>query len=411
MWLTTVDKRASAILVVGPLQADPADTDVLLPTVEIRSAISSSSPIKTSTITIRVPSVQAKIRQRTIEGLQFFADDITHWLDGAFGDGSAPKPRDDLKMIGSRFFGSKASSSASSSAEDDEEDDETTAATVLQLLVTEVDVALHVPRKVDPDTERILSLKASDTDVKLESNTTGRQETVLTFAVLDATFADSTVPSSPARILSRTTPLSLTANYAPIVHLRFSSLTHPQTGFKETGIKLALASCTFFVKDDLSWTKDLARFAKTPEGVFEDVVPAEITRIGISLYDFAVHLKSPNLDGAVVLVVASLDGKTDIESGAESRAVEVGLGGLAVLAIDDVKIATELQGGQHSSSEAYKVSCPFLCLYWLVADGQRAGFAPLAEVVDLEVQVMQDLSGTDELLVRSLVIINAPLQS
>lgn len=347
---------------VGPLQPDPTDIDVLLPVVEIRSATNSSNLIKTSTITIRIPSVQAKIRQRTIEGLQFFADDITHWLDGAFGDGSAPKPRDDLKMIGSRFFGSKASSSASSSAEEDEEEDLTTA-TVLRLLVTEADVILHVPRRPAPDIqteveveERVLSLKASDLDVKLESNTTGRQETALILAILDAEFADRTDPINPSRILARTTPLSLTTNNSPIVQLRFSSLTHPQSGFKETGIKLTLSSCTAFVTKDLSWAKDLARFAKTPEGVFEDVVPSEVTRVGISLYDCGVHIKSPNLDGAIVLVVSTLEAKTDIEGGSDTRAVEMSIGSLGVLAVDDMAAVTQLQGGQASSLEGFKVS-------------------------------------------------------
>lgn len=345
---------------IGPLQPDPTDIDVLLPVVEIRSATNSSNLIKTSTITIRIPSVQAKIRQRTIEGLQFFADDITHWLDGAFGDGSAPKPRDDLKMIGSRFFGSKASSSTSSSAEEEEEDDLTTA-TVLRLLVTEADVTLHVPRRLPADAqaeveERVLSLKASDLDVKLESNTTGRQETALILAILDAEFADRTDPINPSRILARTTPLSLAVNNSPIVHLRFSSLTHPQSGFKETGIKLTLSSCIAYITKDLSWAKDLARFAKTPEGVFEDVVPSEVTRVGISLYDCGVHVKSPNLDGAIVLVVSTMEAKTDIESGADTRAVELSVGSLGVLAVDDMAVVTQLQGGQTNSLEAFKVS-------------------------------------------------------
>ena len=399
-----LDKRASAFLVIGPLQPDPTDIDVLLPIIEIRSATNSSNLIKTSTITIRIPSVQAKIRQRTIEGLQFFADDITHWLDGAFGDGSAPRPRDDLKMIGSRFFGSKASSSASSSAEEDEEEGMTTA-TVLRLFVTEADVTLHVPRRLPANTEaeeRVLSLKASDLDVKLESNTTGRQETALILAILDAEFADRTDPIHPSRILARTTPLSLAVNNSPIVHLRFSSLTHPQSGFKETGIKLALASCTAHITKDLSWAKDLALFAKTPEGVFEDVVPSEVTRVAISLYDCGAHMKSPNLQGAIVVVVSTLEGKTDIESGADTKTVELSIGNLGVLAVDDMSVVAELQGGQSSSLEAFKVSPRLLARLHLPVKltwQQRAGYAQLADVVAFELQVMQDNTGDGELLV------------
>jgi len=373
-----VDKRAEAFIVIGPLSPDPTDHDVLLPIVEVRSTTNSSSQIKTSTITCRIPSVQAKIGQRTIEGLQFFADDITHWLDGAFGDGSAPRPRDDLKMIGSRFFGSKGSSSASSSTEEDDEDG-TTAATVLRVCVTEADIALHVPRaKVDvatqDSTDRNLSLRGSDIDVKLESNTTGRQETALTLIVLDAEFADRTDPSAPNRILSRTTPLSLTSNHLPLLNLRFSSLTHPQSGLKETGIKVVLSSSTFYLHQNFSWAKDLALFAKTPEGVFEDVVPSEITRIGVSLVDCAVHAKSPTLGGAIVVVVGCMEGKMDTESGAESKAVEVGLGSVIVLAVDDMTATTEVSGGYRTSAEAYQVCCLFSS--WMKANCQSVRAMP-----------------------------------
>jgi autophagy-related protein 2 len=398
-----VDKKTAAFIVIGPLSPDPTDTDVLLPIIELRSTMNPSSQIKTSTITCKIPSIQAKIRQRTIEGLQFFADDITHWLDGAFGDGSAPKPRDDLKMIGSRFFGSKGSSSASSSTEEDEEGD-TTAATVLRLFVTEADIGLHVPRQMpaghqsaDTSVDRILSLRGSDIDVKLESNTTGRQETALTLVILDAEFADRTNPSAPSRILARTTPLSLAANNLPLLNLRFSSLTHPQSGLKETGIKVVVSSSTFFVNKDLSWAKDLAVFAKTPEGVFEDVVPSEITRIGVSVVDCALHAKSPTLGGAIVVVVGAMEGKTDIESGADSRTVELGLGNLAVLAVDDMGATTDLYPGQRASLEAYQVCLLRIWIIELIE--KRAGYASLADLVTLDMQVMQDLTGSGELLV------------
>jgi autophagy-related protein 2 len=266
-------------------------------------------------------------------------------------------------MIGSRFFGSKGSSSASSSAEEEEEDD--TSAMVLRVCVTEADIALHVPTQdtaFEAGTDRILSLRGSDIDVKLESNTTGRQETALTLVLLDAEFADRTNPTAPNRILARTTPLSLTANHLSMLNLRFSSLTHPQSGLKETGIKVVLSSSTFFLHQSFAWAKDLALFAKTPEGVFEDVVPAEVTRMAISLVDCSLHAKSPTLGGAVVLVIGTLEGKTDTESGAESRGAEVGMGNVVILAVDDMAATTELYGGYKSSAEAYQVCSLILSL-------------------------------------------------
>jgi len=309
-----------------------------------------------SAVTCRVPSVQAKIRQSTIEGLQFFADDLTHWLDGAFGDGSRPKPRDELKMIGSRFFGSKASSSASSSAIEDEDDDKMSAAT-LRVFVTETHVTLHVPHSTLPsDEERVLALRASDVSATVESNIAGRQETVVVLSIMDAAFLDKTIASEKRVIMSRTTPFALAAQNHSIVNLRFSSLTDGITGTKETSIKTVLSSFTFFVTSDIAWVKDLAAFAKTPEGVFEDVVPSEVTKISMEVYDGSIHLTPPNLSGAAVIVLGVLELKTAIVSDADESIAELAVGNSGLLMVDDAATASAPPVGISSSLEAWKVS-------------------------------------------------------
>lgn len=329
----------------------------------MKSSQNAINDSKTTSITCRIPSVQAQIRQSTIEGLQFFADDLTHWLDGAFGDGSRPKPRDELKMIGSRFFGSKASSSASSSAME-EDDDSQTSATIIRIIVTETDIALHVPRaaKTDHQGNRILAVRASDLNAEMQSNATGRQESSIALSIMDAEFSDisSTIPT---KIIARTTPLTLTVQNHPIVHLRFSSLTDKETGTKETNIKTVLSSITFYISADIGWMKDLAAFVKTPEGVFEDVVPSEVTRISLEVFDGSIHVTppapaspGPNVGtGALVLVLGALDIKTDLTSEAEDSVVEVGLTGSGVLIVDDMGVTTTLRSGV-PPIEAWSVS-------------------------------------------------------
>ncbi len=336
------------------------DNTVLLPVVDLKTVIDRKTSMKTAITTCRIPSVQAKIRQSTIEGLQFFADDITHWLDGAFGDGSAPKPRDDLKMIGSRFFGSKGSSSASSSAFEDEEDD-SMAATMLRVIVSEADIALHVPRgpASSDDSERVLALRASDLDAKVELNTAGRQETAFTLAIMDADFGDRSNPNSLSQIFGRTTPLTLTLHNQPLVQLRFSSLTDIVSDTKEIGFKLACSSLTLFLTKDVSWVKELALFAKTPEGVFEDVVPSEVTRISLQIFDCSVHVSAPTSPGAVLAVLGVVDIKADIVSDAEENVIELGVSSSYLLAVDDLAVITPLELGNAASVEAWKV-CP-LC--------------------------------------------------
>lgn len=341
-----------------------------------------------SSVVCRIPNIQAKVDQTTIEGLQFFADDLTHWLDGAFGDGSAPKPRDDLKMIGSRFFGSKASSSASSS---DDEVEDARAATVLRVLVTEVDIALHVPRvanhfAVDLSTERVLGLHASDTEVKVESNTSGKQETTLDLTVMDAAFSDR---SANADILRRTVPLSLTMNTAPLVSLRFTSLTNIATLTKETGIAVTCTTAAVFVTRDLGWIKELQSFVKTPEGVFEDVVPSEVTRISLKLYDCSVHVATPIVPGALLLVLGAVDVKTDIVSDADESMLDLGLERVTLLAIDERAAATELATGYHQTLDAWKVWLSHIRLEHRLTV-QRAGYASLVQL-DSDVRIIRSL--------------------
>nr|XP_031857747.1 uncharacterized protein CI109_006842 [Kwoniella shandongensis]KAA5524819.1 hypothetical protein CI109_006842 [Kwoniella shandongensis] len=377
------ERNSAAFLVVGPLAPEPGDFDTspLLPSVDLKSATSVTA-VKMTNVTCRIPSVQAQIRQKTIEGLQFFADDMTHWLDGAFGDGSAPKPRDDLKMIGSRFFGGSARGSSSASSSTEDEDEGQLAATVLQVLVSEADFSLHVPRAKSAAAEgaRILSLRASDISAKVESNTTGRHETAFSVSIFDADFSDRSDSTKPQRILGRTTPFTFTTHQQPLVQLRFSSLTNTATDTKETGINVVCSYITFFVNKDIDWIKELALFAKTPEGVFEDVVPSEVTRISVHLYDSTIHFAAPNQPGAIVVVLGDVDVKTDLRSDAEENLVEVGLERVGILAVDDLTATTALPVGLADSLEAWK----------------KAGYAHIIDIVSSEIQCLRDLTGTNE---------------
>lgn len=353
-----LDTKATSFLVIGPLAPDVGESDdfgVLLPAVEITSAAVTPNQASTQQVTCRVPSIQSQIGQRTVEGLQFFADDMTHWLDGAFGDGTGPKPRDDLKMIGSRFFGSKGSSSASSSAEGDD-GDEATSATRLRLLISEIDMTLLLPRIEAPEKEqRTLSLRASDLDIKVDSNIAGRQETVVSIAVMEVDLSDRTSALNPRRIFGRTTPLSLTTHSQPILQFRFSSLADVSTGTKQTGIKIIASSATVFITKDMDWVKELTSFAKTPEGVFEDVVLSEVTRIDLQLYDVSAHLAAPTMAGAVVVVLGTVRVRTDIISDAEDNMVEIGASSVSILAVDDLDVTRTLSSGFSTSMEAWKV--------------------------------------------------------
>ena len=329
-------------------------TKSLPPVVEIRKRTVPSSGIPMRIIDCRIPSVEANIEQSTIEGLQFFADDITHWLDGAFSEGNAPKPRDDLKLIGSRFFASKGSSSASSSLLNDEEDK---GIATIRLIITEADFTLHVPRKqVDmrrvPD--RILVLRASDVDAKVETNATGRQETAFHVTFNNTEFLDCS-DTSPKRIVARTPGLPLVVQADPLITIRFSSMTDPVSGAKETAVRLLCKHFTIFLDKDLLWAKELARFAKPPEGVFEDVVPSEVVHISIQLRDISVHAAAPNTGGALVAIIEEVEGRTDLVGDGDENVFDFGFVG-QLLALDQLPTVDDWGSGNQSSKEVWQVS-------------------------------------------------------
>ena len=135
-FLRVGETRARAFVDVGLGPAadthdSATDGPPLLPDVQVfQSTISSprrgshsqqaSSSLSTEAqhLVCRLPSIQVDAHKATVEGLQYFVDDITQWLNGAFGDGSRPCPKEDIKLIGSRFFGARHSSFSSSSSDD-----------------------------------------------------------------------------------------------------------------------------------------------------------------------------------------------------------------------------------------------------------------------------------------------------
>ena len=386
------EKKTSAFLIVGPIAPDPSDAneELVLPNMEFRSNLpvqagSRSEIIPCQHVLCRVPCIQANIHKSTVEGLQFFADDITHWLDGAFGDGSRPRPRDELKLIGSRFFGSKGSSTSSSTIED-EGDDEVRTGSILHFLISDFDATLHVPRRRDgvAQADRVLCLRASDVDTKVESNVSNNQETSITLTIMDLGFTDHSA-RDPVDILTRTTPRSL-ARHSPVIRLVFSSMTEPVSENKETGIDIAVSSSTFFIQQDLLWIKDLASFAKTPEGVFEDVIPSEITRVHFQIDDSSLHLKAPSMKGALVLVFGYGDIKTEIVSDADESTLDLSFARCGILFIDDIAAATPKQPDSVSGLDVWR----------------DTGYASMAEVTGIEVQVWRDQTGTQEILVDIL---------
>ena len=134
--------KAVAIVSLGPARRNESVVDntrfgsaspdtsvvetVLRPSLQIRrssvtATLEPAATVNSLVVATDIPSVHVELSKPTLDGLQFWADDLTRLLDNAFGD---PAPLDtdteradsrDSSLIGSRYFAK--SRSASSQAE------------------------------------------------------------------------------------------------------------------------------------------------------------------------------------------------------------------------------------------------------------------------------------------------------
>nr|ODN96840.1 hypothetical protein L204_03549 [Cryptococcus depauperatus CBS 7855] len=365
-------RYAYSFFVLSSLLSDPNEDAVpILPSLVLLSAsppLAVTSAPKTNLIQIKIPLVRSSLHQFIVIGLHYLADDLTRWLDGAITNSNA-KPRDELKMIGSRFFGESRSSEASSEVDEEIEIGEIVGIGV-QVGVDEVEVKLNVPKLDSNEEERTLFIKASDVKLELENRPISNK-TALSLTVMDLRFTDISAPAS-LTILERTTPFTLTSHQKPVLGLYFSSSTNPLTAIKESNISVSFSHTTFAIHKDVKWIHELAEFAKPPPGVFENLSPTDLTSLAINISASSFLLVPPNLSGSIIITLREGKARAEIRKGAVERVLKLVANGIGALAIEEeggkLEIATDL-----------------------VETWKRAGYVHLADMSILELQLLRDL--------------------
>ncbi len=109
---TTIIGKAAALVSIGSLAAsddhEEASTS-LLP----RIVVTKSMRTSTLALTISIPSVYVNTSKPALDGLQYWADDVTQLLERAFGPAPSSDDGDRSSIIGSRFFTQSRSGSGS----------------------------------------------------------------------------------------------------------------------------------------------------------------------------------------------------------------------------------------------------------------------------------------------------------
>ncbi|KAK0197033.1 hypothetical protein F5146DRAFT_1013780 [Armillaria mellea] len=351
---TTTIGKAAALVSIGPLAAsddhEEAST-VLLPRIVVTKSIHTS----TLALIVSIPSVYVNMSKPALDGLQYWADDVTQSLERAFGPVPGSDDSDRSSIIGSRFFTQSRSGSGSETTTRASKPKQTE--TAVKVTISEVFIRIALPRKSEVSVPvRPLDLYASDVDILVEMKPDGKDETVVTVGVMDLALKNSNTSSAFETYLSLTAPRSLTATPQCLLRLQFTSLVIPETTAKESRIKISLWGFTYKLYPNIGWTTDIAEFIKAPPGAFESVIPSERT--------------PPKHPGSVVVHIGDLEFGTNLVGSSSDVSFRLSVPALALLAINDT---SDIAEPNFASSSRNGVS------YW-----RKIGYALLAEVASLD---------------------------
>ncbi|KAL0946599.1 hypothetical protein HGRIS_012798 [Hohenbuehelia grisea] len=373
-------RKAVAFISIGPLaevdrssnEWDDHFVEPLKPVLSLFKPSSPSENLVTTAMTVDVPSVHVVVSKDLLDGLQYWADDISQFVDSAFGgkdtQGDGADGRD-ASMIGSRFFAKSRSGSGTGSGltvgRSPSQNE-----TIVKVLVSEAQVRVLLPRHKDEGLPaRPFDLRALDIDILMELKPEGKDETVLTLGIMDLTISDTNAAGSKLQFLNLTSPRSLSSSPKSMIKLRFTSMVIPETTAKETRINVTLWGFTFSIFPDFAWLADMAVFAKAPPGAFESVIPSERTRITLKIMNGSVRALAPNNPGSIVLYLGDLGFSTVIEGSSADTTFKLDTTSTAILVVDDLSSCTP---NFESPSPLEGV------LFW-----RKIGYALLTELDDL----------------------------
>ncbi|KDQ60992.1 hypothetical protein JAAARDRAFT_31991 [Jaapia argillacea MUCL 33604] len=347
-----------------------------------------SSKIPTLVISASIPSVYVNLSKPVLDGMQLWADDISQFFDRLSNCGETDTEKAgsrDASLIGSRYFARQGSSGASSRTSAgvlggkavQNPERSTGGEVVVKLNLSEAFIRLNLPRAYENRDIRPFDLSASDVDVLMEVKPEGKDETVITLAVMNVDINDITSTGQATSLLALASPRTLLGVRRPMVKLRFTSLVVPETTAKESKIKLSLHGFLFNASPQLQWAEDLATFAKAPPGAFESVIPSERTRLSVRIHDSSIRAFAPPYPGALVLFLGEIDFTTDLVGASKDFSFHLSVPSLSILLVDDISSAISHDNAKNETFSSGVI-------YW-----KRAGYALLTEISDLDLAFEQ----------------------
>ncbi|SPO35600.1 related to APG2 - required for sporulation [Pseudozyma flocculosa] len=297
----------------------------------------------------RLPSIHVRLDKQIIDAVQFLADDLTQWPAewAKMGpDDAESLDSEGLKILGSRFFGTRAGLSVMSSSTDSTATiRKSGSVAALSVSICQVDIRLRTPgRPGDAQTPtgagRELKLLGSEIACKIENDCSPNSSTVsasvLTFSLSCIRDDEGAVSSSDGPIVGRTTEPGLTTTVRPMLSLSIESFAEPGTSYRESSIDAALSFVTVRPPIGSDLIEDVRALLKAPEGVFENVEPNEVTRLALKIRDCSLLVSVPGHPARAAASFGDVSVKTKITTHAPKTAVKLAAADINLFAIDDM---------------------------------------------------------------------------
>ncbi|CAO1624586.1 unnamed protein product [Sympodiomycopsis kandeliae] len=336
--------RATRVAAVSRLGSDESGNaeSAQEPPLKPRGAI--FHPNITSAALLQIPLVKFFLTKPVLDGLQLLADDAGTWSRELSRVGeTALDEQDGLRVLGSRFFGSRAGLSALSASESNSTTNETRGQTfaggqtqpgrqevaissAITIEVTELAGELLIPhdaQKSDKDSatsdvqssrgiDRLLRVQCEDLRTILNpgyaTRTTSVQLSLMSLVVEESTDTEGDGAVTP--LIGPTLAPSLARGSQPMLSLQMLLYADPESSYRESKIDPVLSGCTITITDDQELLSDIAHFAKAPEGAFENVEPNELTRLNVKVHNASVHIAPKIIEDRGVVLIGELNIKS-----------------------------------------------------------------------------------------------------
>lgn len=299
---------------------------------------------------VSIPSVKVELGKKQLDSLQYAADDLTQSINLWSSEDLDDSDSEGLKILGSRFFGSRGGLSIMSTSTDSTATATARATTKnSSLLVTidEASIRLWLPSVGGKDeaqdgssatTSKSLLLMTSDFELLFDSDkvrTVTRVEARVPQLQLSVEARSTNNETSSLLLAYRTMERSLDERgHNTMLLLVLEAYAEPGTSYREQNVDLTLCSVTLSPAFDEELIPRIKRLFKAPAGVFENVEPNEVTRISFKAKDCSVYVAPPGTSHRASVALGEVSVKTRLTSHAPKTAVKLAVGDLDLFAIE-----------------------------------------------------------------------------